>query len=580
MSITFKRHYRLLLTLALVVGVLIALFPDARIVAYTVAGSQEPPEYVINYDNSVALFDDTVVHEVVVLISEEEREKMVTTFQETGQKDYFPADVIIDGVRINKVGIRLKGNASLRSLDGMFGRPGFGGNRPRFGDGGFPTSPFGDGENPFGESEFPVPPFDGEGDRFGDGGFPTPSFGDGENPFGEDEFPVPPSGDEENPLAMGKRPFGDRGMPMGAGGMPFGGGGETSRVPYLIKLDEYVEGQRYQGYAKIALRTSGMSYDAAQLQEPVSNYVFNSVGVPIAETAYISLQFNDEEPQLYTIAEEVDQVYIDRILPDSDGVLYKVQQVGNSFSYLGEDPTLYDRVFEQKTAVNDTDLAPLIDFLRFVSQSTDEEFARDLPQWLDVDAFASYLAVNNLLVNYDSLAGMGNNYYLYYDYDEERFTILAWDTNESLGKISMGGRADLDLYWQAVGGRFGRMFDDAEPSEGETAPADDQPNAGGGNPRGPAGPMGRGNHLLKERFLDTPEFLALYEEKLLALYQQVFLDDLLTAKIEEYAALVTAYNQEHSLVDQTAYDAAVQDVLDFVAQRHAYLGSTELLGQP
>ena len=91
--------------------------------------------------------------------------------------------------------------------------------------------------------------------------------------------------------------------------------------------------------------------------------------------------------------------------------------------------------------------------------------------------------------------------------------------------------------------------------------------------------MGRGNHLLKERFLGTPEFLALYEEKLQALYSQIFVDDLLTAKINEYAALMTAYNQEHNLVDQADYDAAVQDVLVFVAQRYEFLQTTELLGQ-
>jgi spore coat protein CotH len=538
MSITFKRHYRLLLALALVMVLLITLFRNTRIIAYTVAGNKEPPDYIINYDNDIDLFDDTVVHEFSILMSDETYESMLATYRETSQKDFFPADIIIDGVRINNVGIRLKGNASLRSLGGMFGRQRGGGARPGFGGGAPPARP-----------------------DFGNGG-----------------LPAPPSEGEENLFPMGRRPAGG-GMPM-EGGMPFGNGGETSRVPYLLKFDEYVEGQRYQGYAEIALRTYGTSYDAAQLQEPVSNYVFNSVGVPMVETAYISLQFNDDEPQLYTIAEEVDQVYIDRIFPGSEGVLYKVQQVGNGFNYLGEDPALYDGVFEQKTAVNDADLAPLIDFLRFVSESTDEEFARDLPGWLDVDAFASYLAVNNLLVNNDSLAGMGNNYYLYYDYQEERFTILAWDTNESLGKISMGGGANLDLYWQAVGGMFGRAFDDVQPpTEGEIALPSARPNIENRGPRGFGGPMGRGNHLWKERFLGTPEFLALYEEKLQAFYKQVFVDDLLTPKIEEYAALVTAYNQEHNLVDQAAYDAAVQDVLDFVAQRYAFLQTTELLGQ-
>jgi hypothetical protein len=43
--------------------------------------------------------------------------------------------------------------------------------------------------------------------------------------------------------------------------------------------------------------------------------------------------------------------------------------------------------------------------------------------------------------------------------------------------------------------------------------------------------------------------------------------------------LVTAYNQEHNLVDQAAHDAAVQDVLDFVAQRYEFLQTTELLSQ-
>ena len=32
-----------------------------------------------------------------------------------------------------------------------------------------------------------------------------------------------------------------------------------------------------------------------------------------------------------------------------------------------------------------------------------------LPDWLDVDVFATYLALNNLLVNTDSMIGMNNN---------------------------------------------------------------------------------------------------------------------------------------------------------------------------
>jgi spore coat protein CotH len=51
-----------------------------------------------------------------------------------------------------------------------------------------------------------------------------------------------------------------------------------------------------------------------------------------------------------------------------------------------------------------------------------KEFAEQLPQRLDIVAFADDLAVHNLLANNDSLAGMGNNYYLYYDYHTSKST--------------------------------------------------------------------------------------------------------------------------------------------------------------
>jgi spore coat protein CotH len=205
------------------------------------------------------------------------------------------------------------------------------------------------------------------------------------------------------------------------------------------------------------------------------------------------------------------------------------------------------------------------------SSARKEEFAEQLPQRFDIVAFADYLAVHNLLANNDSLPGMGNNYYLYYDFDTEMFTILSWDTNESLGKLAMGGGSELDIYWESIGDRFGGMFDAVRQTEETTGENADDSHFGG--------LMGRGNHLLKERFLATPEFRALYEERYQLLYEQIYVNDLLTPKIEEFAALVTEYNAEHDLVDQAEYGAAVEDVLKFVTQRYDFLSATELLGE-
>jgi spore coat protein CotH len=81
---------------------------------------------------------------------------------------------------------------------------------------------------------------------------------------------------------------------------------------------------------------------------------------------------------------------------------------------------------------------PLVAFLRFLSESDDATFASRLPDYLDVESFATYLATNNLLVNTDSMAGMGNNFYFYYDDILGHMTVLYWDGNESLSKLREG----------------------------------------------------------------------------------------------------------------------------------------------
>ncbi len=377
MSIAMRRHYPLLIGFFGVLLVLLAGFGKTQIVAYTNHNQIESAVLPRNFDNSLHLFDDTVVHEIQIIAPADTQQRMVKTYQLTGEKDYFGVDLIIDGVRINNVGIRLKGNASLMSVAK--------------------------------EDEF-----------FSGIAFLSPELRDvPQHCWAFSPIP-PPTGIVESNEE------------------------ETNKIPYLIKLDAFVPGQTYQGYTEFAVRTPGVEVDAAQMQEPLTNYALNQIGIPASKTAYISLRFNEDLPQLYTIAETIDQVYINKHFPDSDGVLYKVVEVGNDFAYLGDDLSLYATVFEQKTAVNDADLTPLIQFMKFVSQSDDATFAHDLGDWLDLDAFTTYLAAQNLLVNYDSLAGMGNNYYIYYDETNQQITVLAWDANESLGKL---GDPTFDLYW-------------------------------------------------------------------------------------------------------------------------------------
>jgi spore coat protein CotH len=493
MSLQFKRHYFLLVLLLLGILVLTLELGSRRIIAYTVRGGEVAQE-TVNYASQVALFDESVIHSIQILISDSDYQQMITTYKQTGLKDYFHADVIIDGERVNNVGLRLKGNASLRTAvgggPGGFGRPGGPGNLPQF--------------DPQDRQQF--------------------------NPQNRPD-------NEALPGAPGGAP------PAGEDFFQSGQTGDATRIPLMIKFDEFVSGQRYQGYALVAIRTYGISNDAAMLNEPVTNAVFRAMSLPATRTAYAGVQLNDDPEKLYSISEVIDETYLSRYFYVADGVLYKAE-LGANLAYLGEDPSTYARSFTQQTRQNNADLAPLIAFTRFLSQSDDASFERELPNYLDVDAFAAYLATNNLLVNSDSIAGMSNNYYLYYDNISQRFTLLMWDANESLGKLGGGQAATFDIYNQSQTGMGRRM--------------------GGPN-------------ILVTRFMGNATFKALYEQKVKQVYQTAFASGAIAGQVEKYAALVRQANPQRGLVGSDNYERAVAKVLNFISQRGQYLSTIPLL---
>ena len=529
MSLRFKRYYPLILLLVGVLTILAVALGDTRVIAYTTSsgtGAAVPSEGY-DYTNSVDLFDDTVVHSVHILISDEDYDAMITTYQQTGLKEYFPADIIIDSVRINNVGIRLKGNSSLRMAVGGSGDDGNRGegNRP----GNFPG---GDAINP---------PAAGNRLQRPEGGAQPQWVNPQQPPVAPSDGALPQPGEMPQMPANGAQPQFDNGV------MPFSVEGGV-KIPYLIKFDEYESGQTYQGHSFLSLRTYGMASDNSMLQEPVTNAMFRLVGLPAALTSYAGLQLNDEPETLYVLSEVLnDESYLERNFSNPNGILFKAE-LGSSLAYVDDDPSSYVSSFSQETRENDAGYAPLIEFIHFLDASDDATFEQELPNYLDVDSFATYLAVNDLLVNTDSLIGMNNNYYLYYDDTIEQFILLYWDGNESLGKLAGGNNTTFDLYF----------------------------TSGTGVNPGMRG-MGGQNTLL-ERFMSIPAFKALYESELKQVYQQVYLSNAITAQINQYAALIRSANVDRNLVTLETYEASVNSVLEFVTGRMEYLEMTELLG--
>ena len=246
----------------------------------------------------------------------------------------------------------------------------------------------------------------------------------------------------------------------------------AQEYPWLVRLDKYVDGQNHDGLTELAIRTNNST---SALNEAVALDLMAAAGLVTQGHAYAAVRFGDSTPALRLVVEHPGDSWVDNAI-DRQGILYKAEATGD-YTYRGTDPAAYDNVFDQESGETD-DLTPLIEFLDFVNNSSDAEFADGIASRLDVASFATYLAFEDLVDNYDAIDGPGNNSYLWWDVEAKKMTVVGWDHNLTFGVSNRPG---------AGGG--GGMPDGAMPGGG-------QPPAGGGGMGGP----GRNNNPLVTRF--------------------------------------------------------------------------------
>lgn len=458
-----------------------------------------------------ALFDSLKVHEIEVTFDQDDYDAMVEAYAEDGTKEWIEATVTIDGETYEQAGLRLKGNSSLAGLGGG----GFGGRGP-----GGP------------EGQDPAPDQQGAADES-----TTTTTADTEptttTTAADDLAGADDAGDD---------------APEGGFGPSQASADRPETLPWLIRLDEFVEGQDHQGYEDIVVRSNS---SATSLNEAVALDLLAAAGLASEKAVSTSFSVNDGDPVLRLAIEHPDDDAWLEANFENEGGLYKAESTGD-WTYRGDDPADYEEVFDQEGGSDVTDLAPLIGFLQFLDESDDATFAEELPERLDVDAFATYLAMMDLLGNFDDIDGPGNNAYLFYDLDTEQFTVVPWDMNLALG-TGFGG--------DGPGGEGGPGgFDPEQLPEGVELPEGFEPPADGQMPQMPGGGFGGRSNPLVERFHANADFEALYQEKLTELRETLYAsgvaDEALAARVD------TLTNNAGDLVDEATVTEEAEAVSD------------------
>lgn len=306
---------------------------------------------------------------------------------------------------------------------------------------------------------------------------------------------------------------------------------DAADLPWLIDLGKYVDGLSIDGWERFVVRSNN---SATALNEGVALDLLREAGLASQESVAIRFSVNGSDAQLRLLVQDLDNKW-DEATFGTEGTLYK-SEAGGDWSYRGENPDSYTDIFDIEAGSED--FAPLTAFLKWLDESSDGEFASGLANWLDVGAFATYLAFEDLIGNGDDIDGPGNNSYLRWDAEAERMTVVAWDHN-----LAFGGMGRMGLGMRNGGG---------EPPDGFEAPDDvpermpaDLPEDMPGGDRWEGGLMVggmRGGNVLSARFREDSNLSARYDEAVERLKTELFDDgtadevlDARTAILEDHA---------------------------------------------
>jgi len=212
------------------------------------------------------------------------------------------------------------------------------------------------------------------------------------------------------------------------------------KLSFRLNFDRFedtypdVANQRFYGFKELTF--SSNFDDASRMREALANELFRDRGVPAPRVAFYRIVVNtgtrEESWGLYTLVEDpADPAMLSSQFGGASGNLYKPDGPG-------ADWTTFDRAgFEKKTnkaKADFSDIQAAIDALH--ADRPPAIWRTSLEQHFDVDLFLRWLAVNQVVDNWDAYGRFAHNYYLYADPGRNgRLVWIPWDNNYSFGLI-------------------------------------------------------------------------------------------------------------------------------------------------
>ena len=229
--------------------------------------------------------------------------------------------------------------------------------------------------------------------------------------------------------------FNGRDITTAQGGIRSRGKGSRSPIKpsFKIEFDRYESNNHFLGLKALILRAN--TQDASSMHERVAMEFFRKLGIAAPRDVHTRLYINDQYAGLYSLGDEVDEVFLLRNFGEKDGYLYSYEWVEPyAFGYLGSDVSKYSPLpFQPQNHLIDVDPSPIEAMVRTINESPAAQFSAAVSQYIDLNSLFRELAVENFLADQDSVIGdyLLNNFFLYRFRNSVRSIFIPWDKSNA-----------------------------------------------------------------------------------------------------------------------------------------------------
>ncbi|MCP4542398.1 MAG: hypothetical protein GY832_35190 [Chloroflexi bacterium] len=221
--------------------------------------------------------------------------------------------------------------------------------------------------------------------------------------------------------------------------------GDTARLMHkkswkvFFPSSEPFQGQLGTAYE---LNLNADYVDQTLLRSAISYDLLARTGVPSPRSGYAKLYINGQYYGLFSQVEQIDERFLHRQGIEMHGNLYKP-----FYGPLGPEANewWYSYRYPKKTN-RQSGYQDLITFIERINHTPDEQFADTIAEVMDVNGWLNWYGVNILISNFEMT---NKNYYIYHDFDADRWMILPWDVDITLGHNEgiPYGLFDRDISW-------------------------------------------------------------------------------------------------------------------------------------